>query len=143
MRKKFCCEATRDLYENYYVNQSGGYGIPVFQGSRVQRGHGIGSILGGLFRSAFPLIKRGLAKFGRHALKTGLEIANDMSEGAELKESAKRRVGEGIKRFASQAGFNSQQGSGAIKRRKTRRRAHNKKRKKKTSRTTKNSDIFA
>ena len=118
MRKQFCCDASQDLYEKYYIGQSGN-GLPVFVGSRGQRGHGLGSLLGGLFRSAMPLIRRGLAAFGKQALKTGLEIANDVTEGQAVKESAKRRVGQGIKRFAS-GPFGSQQ-SGSGKRRKVKR----------------------
>lgn len=111
MRKKFCCDASRHLYESYYLDQSGS-GIPVFAGSRGQRGHGLGSILGGLFRSALPMIKRGLAVFGKHALKTGLEIANDVVEGESIRNSAKRRVPESIKRFAKVENFINQSGSG-------------------------------
>ena len=118
MRKKpYCCEASRDLYKHYYIAQSGN-GLPVFVGARGQRGHGLGSLLGGLFRSAFPMIKRGLATFGKHALKTGLEIANDVVEGQNIKESARRRVPEGIKRFAKREAFISQSGRGRRKRRK-------------------------
>jgi hypothetical protein len=137
MRKKFCCDASKHLYEQYYVDQSGS-GIPVFVGSRGQRGHGLGSLLSGLFRSAFPMIKRGLATFGKHALKTGLEIANDVVEGNSLKESAKRRVPEGIKRFANPANFSNQSGSGRARSKKRRKAAGKKKRKK-----AKINDIFA
>lgn len=118
MKKQFCCDASRDLYEKYYLDQ-GGSGVPVFVGSRGQRGHGLGSLLSGLFRSAMPLLRRGLATFGKHALKTGMEIVNDVSEGRAVKESAKRRVGEGIKRFASSHFGSNQSGSG--KRRKIKR----------------------
>ena len=111
MRKKFCCDASRDLYETYYLDQSGS-GIPVFSGSRGQRGHGLGSLLSGLFRNAIPMLKRGLATFGRHALKTGLEIANDVVDGDSLKNSAKKRVPEGIKRFAKAGNFINPSGSG-------------------------------
>lgn len=111
MRKKFCCEASRHIYDDYYLNQ-GGQGLPVFTGYSGQRGHGLGSLLSGLFRSAMPMIKRGLATFGRHALKTGLEIANDVAGGENLKHSAKRRVTEGIKSFVNPQNFSSQQGSG-------------------------------
>ncbi len=100
MRKQFCCDASRDLYEKYYLGQSGD-GISVFSGSRNQRGHGLGSLLSGLFRRAVPLLQRGLKTFGKQTLKTGLQIANDVSDGQTIKESAKRRAVEGIKRFAS------------------------------------------
>ena len=115
MRKKFCCDASRHLYERYYIDQSGN-GMPIFVGTRGQRGHGLGSLLGGFFRSALPMLKRGLATFGKHALKTGLEIANDVVEGESIKEAAKRRVPERIKRFATSENFISQSGSGRRRR---------------------------
>lgn len=117
MRRKFCCDASRHLYEDYYMRQSGS-GLPIFVGSRGQAGHGLGStcILSGFFRSAFPMLKRGLATFGKHALKTGLEIADDMVQGETLRDSAKKRVPEGIKRFATSGPFSNQSGSGRVKR---------------------------
>ena len=108
-KKQFCCDASKHMYETYYADQSGGNGMPYFAGSRGQRGHGLGSLLGGLFRSAMPMIKRGLAAFGKHALRTGLTIANDVAEGESVKASARRRIPESIKRMA---GFPQQRGSG-------------------------------
>ena len=58
------------------------------------------------------MIKRGLAAFGKHALKTGLDIANDVVAGDSFKDSTKRRVPEGIKRFATSENFINQSGSG-------------------------------
>ena len=117
------------MYEDYYIRQSGS-GLPVFQGSRGQRGHGLGSMLSGLFRSAVPMLKRGLATFGKHALKTGLEIASDVADGTSFKDSAKARILPsilpGIKRFAEEEIFSKQSGSG--KRRKTRRKVSKKRR---------------
>ena len=105
MKRKFCCDASRAMYEDYYLRQSGN-GLPVFQGSRGQRGHGLGSMLSGLFRSTVPMIKRGLATFGKHALKTGLEIAGDVTEGKSFKDSARERIVPtilpGIKRFVDE-----------------------------------------
>jgi hypothetical protein len=114
MKKRFCCDASREMYEDYYMQQ--GRGVPVFQGSRGQRGHGLGSMLSGLFRSAMPMIRRGLAVFGKHALKTGAQIATDVSEGRSLKESAMSRLPEGIKRMATSGDFSMQSGSGKRKR---------------------------
>ena len=96
MRKQFCCDASRDLYETYYLNQSGS-GLPIFVGYRGQKGYGLGSMLGGLVRKAMPVLQRGLKSFGKQALKTGLEIVNDVVEGQSPKEAAKRRLGQGIK----------------------------------------------
>ena len=132
------------MYEDYYIRQSGS-GLPVFQGSRGQRGHGLGSMLSGLFRSAVPMLKRGLATFGKHALKTGLEIASDVADGTSFKDSAKARILPsilpGIKRFAEEEIFSKQSGSG--KRRKTRRKV-SKKRKvaRRVARRATKRDIF-
>ena len=80
-------------YEDYYVRQVG-EGLPVFVGARVQRGHGLGSLFGGLIRSAMPLIKRGALALGKRALKTGLGVAGDVLSGQSIKSSAKRRLKE-------------------------------------------------
>src|ERR1044071_404456 len=82
--------------------------MPVFAGSHGQRGHGIGSLFSGFFRSALPMIKRGLGIFGKHALKTGLEMANDVAAGESFKDAAKKRVPEGIKRFVTSSGLINQ-----------------------------------
>ena len=53
----------------------------VFRGSTIQMGQGIGSFLGGLARSAMPLVK----SFAGKALKTGLLFAKDAMAGGDLK----------------------------------------------------------
>jgi hypothetical protein len=118
MKKQFCCDASRLDYEDYYLNQSGN-GMSVFQGARMQRGHGLGSFLSGLFRNAWPLIRNGAKAFGKQFLRTGLQIANDVVEGQELKESSKRRIPEGIKAFASSSDFTNQSGSGRKRRKRS------------------------
>lgn len=142
MRKRFCCDASRGMYEDYYKSQSGS-GLPVFEGSRGQRGHGLGSMLSGLFRSAMPMIRRGLAAFGRHALKTGLEVANDVVEGQSFSNSARRRVPEGIKRFAGMSDFSGQSGSGRNKSRRRKRAASVKRSKKRIAKKKRYTDIFS
>jgi len=99
------------MYEDYYMNQSG-TGMPIFIGSRDQRGHGIGSVLSGLFRSAVPMLKRGLASFGKHALKTGQRILTDVIDGQPIGETAKKHVLQGIKEFITPDDISSQTGSG-------------------------------
>ena len=49
MKKPYCCEASRALYEDYYTKKSG-WELPIFYGARTQRGYGIDSVLGCLFR---------------------------------------------------------------------------------------------
>ena len=94
MRQRYCCDAQKSLFTDYYVNQAGG-SFPVFQGSRGQRGHGFGSVLSDLFRSAVPMLKR----IGKQALTTGAYIASDMLGGKKFDEAAKTRVRQGINSF--------------------------------------------
>jgi hypothetical protein len=65
---------------------------PVFAGRRYQKGHGLGSIFGGLFKAAMPLLKKGTKTLEREALKTGLNIAGDVVQGRNIKQAAKSRL---------------------------------------------------
>jgi len=88
------------MYEDYYSRQVGGQ-MPVFVGSRHQRGHGLGSVLEGIFhRFVIPLFKTHGKALARDALRTGVNVVEDVLDGRTLKESVKRRVPEGIKRSA-------------------------------------------
>ena len=55
-------------------------------------GHGLGSLFGGLLRSAMPLVKRGAVALGKRALKTGVRIVDDVISGQSIKKANKRRV---------------------------------------------------
>ena len=100
-RKGYCCDGSRQLYEDYYSQQTGG-DVPFFSGSRHQRGHGLGSVLGGLFRRfVIPLFTTHGKTLALNALRTGMNVADDvLGSGQSLKESAKKRVPEGIKQTA-------------------------------------------
>ena len=78
-------------YDDYYAQQVGG-ALPYFTGSRFQRGHGFGSLFGGLLRTVAPLIKRGALALGNRALKTGAQIAGDVLSGENIRTAAKRRT---------------------------------------------------
>jgi hypothetical protein len=73
-------------YHEYYLNQAGRE-YPVYVGTLYQRGHGLGSIFGSLFKSAVPLLKRGAKTFGREALKTGLNLASDVMKGQNVTQA--------------------------------------------------------
>ena len=108
--KQFCCDENRSYYDQYYANQCGN-GTNVFQGARGQREHGLGSMLSGLFRSALPMIKH----FGRNALPTGLNVATDVVNGTNFRDSLRKRVSDGLRGF--QADQFGQSGSGKRRRR--------------------------
>ena len=134
---KYCCDGDQKTYEDYYLNQCG-HGLPVFYGTRMQRGHGIGNIFSGLFRSIFPMLKRVEPVIGKKALQTGIDIVSDVAAGQSLKESAKSRVSdamkEGISSFIPMG--NAQSGSGYRRKRK-------RSKKSKISRKKKSKDIFS
>ncbi|KAI8503792.1 hypothetical protein Bbelb_187630 [Branchiostoma belcheri] len=65
--------------------------LPVYYGRSMQRGYGLGGIFRGLLRSAVPLLKRGAKSVGRHALRSGIDFAQDILNGQDAKRSAKRR----------------------------------------------------
>ena len=124
MRKPFCCDASRALYEDYYTWQSGGE-VPVFYGARTQRGHGLGSILGGLFRRALPFLSSGAKILGQQAMN----VALDMIDGKSFQDSAKSRLMKDIKTFVTSNPIIPQSGSGV---RRKRRRQPSRKQSKKT-----------
>ena len=92
--KQFCCDENRSFYEQYYADQCGN-GMNVCQGARGQRGHGLGSVLSGLFRSALPMIKN----FGKQALKTSINVTTDVVEGNSFKDSLRKHISDGIRGF--------------------------------------------
>ena len=78
-------------YDDYYMQQVGS-GLPVFAGVPRQRGHGIGNVLSGLIRVATPLLKKGAVALGKQAAKTGMQIAEDVLRGENIKEAVKTRA---------------------------------------------------
>ena len=59
-----------------------------------------------------------------NAVKTGMEVADDVLEGISLKESAKRRVPAGIKRTERGLEFKSGSGVRRVKTNKKKRKMH-------------------
>ena len=99
VRKAYCCDASRKLFDDYYAGHQRGSGMPIFVGRKYQRGHGLGNILGGFARKwLLPLVTVHGKQLLGNAVKTGLEIADDVIEGKKFKESAKKRIPSGIKR---------------------------------------------
>ena len=121
-KAQFCCDASRDMYEDYYANQIGA-AMPAFVGVKRQRGHGLGSMLSSLFRNVLvPFLKRHVGTLAGNVLKTGLRVADDVAHGQSLKETTKKRIFEAIKRTAREIDW--QTGSGKPKRKRRRHRRH-------------------
>lgn len=93
-----------DIYTSYYLNQAGtGFGS-VYAGNAYQRGHGIGSFLGGLFRCVFPLLKSGTAKIGNELLKTGVNIVSDIAQNGDIDSAIRMRGKETLNNLSRMAG---------------------------------------
>jgi len=91
------------MYEDYYCRQVGGE-MPVFRGSRHQRGHRLGSVLSGLFRRfVIPFFRDHGKTLASNALKTGVDVAEDVLDGRSLKESANKRLTEGTKTHGAES----------------------------------------
>lgn len=86
---------------SYYCARQAGGPLPYFVGARVQCGQRLGSVLGGLLRSAMPLIKRGAVTLGKRALKNGVHIADDVMSSQNIKTAAKRHATEAGKDLLS------------------------------------------
>lgn len=103
-------------YVSYYVNQVG-HGFPAYSGLPVQHGRGFGQVLGSLFRSAVPLLKRGALALGKKALTTGARVVGDIASGEKLSTSLKDRLKQGAKEVFQEATSTRPAGSSPVARR--------------------------
>ncbi|KAF4513977.1 UNVERIFIED_CONTAM: hypothetical protein B566_EDAN018374 [Ephemera danica] len=108
----------------YYVRQAGSGVSNVYRGVEWQRGHGIGSFLGGLFRKVIPFLTRGAKVIGKETAKAGLNVLDDISRDVPIKEALKTRFGDvrdNLKRKAEAKIDDIMSGSGyKVKKRKRR-----------------------
>ena len=84
-------------YEEHFDARDTGSrgGIPrVFVGLPYQRGHGIGSFLGGLFRKILSFLNKGARAVGKEALRAGINVIEDVENNKPLKEAVKSRLVE-------------------------------------------------
>ena len=91
--------------------QSGKGGFPVFRGSRMQRGYGVGSVLSGMLRAAVPFLRKGAQALGKQALRTGLDVGRDVLSGRKLKDSARQRTMQTMRNVMENAGRRTAGGS--------------------------------
>lgn len=105
------------VYHDELQNGGGrGGGIPrVFVGSPYQRGHGIGSFLGGLFRRVLPYLGKVVRAVGKEALRAGVNVIEDVENNTPFKISVKQRFEESrdkLKRKAKEKISSLMKGSG-------------------------------
>lgn len=90
-------------YSNYYLDQANG--LQGYSGSKIQRGHGVGSIFKSLAKWIIPIIKNYAEPVVHNALKAGVsEVSNGLSKfnqdiqsgHTDIKESASKRFHETV-----------------------------------------------
>ena len=96
MKVPHCCDATRQMYEQYYSQQQKGGGeFPVYVGRASQRGHGLGflSLLG---QRILPFLK----KVAPHVIEAGTNIFQDVSKGKHWAAAALDHVPQAVGKLA-------------------------------------------
>lgn len=74
----------------------------------VQRGRGIGSIFGGLWKHIAPFATSGLRALGKQSLLTGSNVLRDLSDGKKLKNVLQEQAHDAINNL-TQKGINKLQ----------------------------------
>ena len=98
------------IWFDYYLDQArqSGHGLSGFQGMPYQRGNGLGSFFGRLFRSILPVAKRigksALKTVGREALDMGANVIGDLSKGRTAKEAFKEHGLKATRNLINKAG---------------------------------------
>lgn len=86
----------------YYITQAGSgnsfYSGPIYQRGHgaIQRGGGIGSFLGGLFRRVLPILKKGTTVVGREVINSGSNFLNDIVNNVNPRTAFKNRSKEAV-----------------------------------------------
>jgi hypothetical protein len=101
------------FYDQFKVECLGGEGVgkhelgPFYKSVLYQRGYGLGyqelcpeqmyglglgDSLTNLFHMAWPVLRKGLKYLGKSAVSTAADVARDVIEGKDLKESARKHV---------------------------------------------------
>lgn len=140
MKKLYCCDASRDLYEQYYTQQQkGGADFPVHVGVIRQRGHGIGSVFASLYRRILPFVKT----LAPRVLRSGAEMIDSVSRGKTWKQAAKDVVKSQLPEALTKIAFSedSQSGSGLRRKRLLTSKKQHKKKQRKVKRCRR--DIFS
>lgn len=111
-----------DLLTRYYLDQAGSgssafYSGPIYQrgSGSLQRGAGIGSFLGGLFRRILPVVKRGVTAAGREVINSGAHFLNDLNKNVSpcvaLKNRSREVVDNLTKKVMSGEGYKKRSAS--------------------------------
>ncbi len=98
------------IWFDYFLSQAkqtGHGGMIGYQGTPYQRGNGLGSFLGRLFRSILPVAKSmgksALKTVGKEALNMGANVLGDVTQGKQIKNSLKEHGLQATKNLTNKA----------------------------------------
>ncbi|KAF4529215.1 hypothetical protein B566_EDAN017667 [Ephemera danica] len=98
-------------FAGYFVKHVGSGISKFYRGVESQRGHGIGSFLGGVL----PYLTRGAKAIGKETAKAGLNVLDNLAHDVPIKTAFKKRFGDArdnLKRKAEEKFENVMSGSG-------------------------------
>lgn len=95
--------AEEDLLTRYYLTQAGSGMGDIYSGPIYQKGYGIGSFLGGLFRSVLPLLKRGGVALGKEVLNSGANFIRDVENNVSARQAFNTRSRETLENLKRKA----------------------------------------
>jgi hypothetical protein len=78
----------------YYINQAGSGIGTIYSTPAYQKGYGIGSFLGGLFRAVIPFFKSRGMSVGKQLLRAGVDVLGDMQQNQSIQDSLRKRKAE-------------------------------------------------
>ena len=64
----------------------------------------LGNVLRSLTKFALPFLKKGIKAVGKQAMKTGMNIAQEVMLGQNIKKAAKRHLSQGLTELVTQCG---------------------------------------
>jgi len=144
MKKPYCCESSRHLFDQYYSQQQKGSGdFPVYIGRSRQRGHGLADIFSGFARRVLPFLK----SLAPHIFNAVSNIRSDVGKGSRWRDAIFKNAPQVLTHIpealntASQV-QNDQSGSGFRQRRSLKRKRKDQLKKKRNVRSSKR-DIFS
>lgn len=99
--------ADEQIIIRYYLDQARNgqtsfYSGPIYQ-KGGQRGNGIGSFLGGLFRHILPVLRKGTVAIGKEIIKGSSNFARDIGNNIDPQTALKNRATEGLTNLAKKA----------------------------------------
>ena len=99
----------------YYLRSQNGGGLRGFHGARIQRGYGLGSFFKSIAHVAILLVKKGVNAIGRKAIKTAVNVGQDVLEGKSVKQAVASRGRQAVNDLAKQGvdNINCQIGGGS------------------------------